>query len=117
MMKNDRNSRKTAVLQSEKGLSRNHFRLILILIAIIVIALIAHGILRPDRNASLKIIYTGNMEGQIVGTEEYAGYARVASLAKEAASDGSHVLLLDAGNCLGGSIHAEVDEGQSMVSI
>ena len=116
-MKNDRNSRKTAVLQSEKGLSRNHFRLILILIAIIVIALIAHGILRPDRNASLKIIYTGNMEGQIVGTEEYAGYARVASLAKEAASDGSHVLLLDAGNCLGGSIHAEVDEGQSMVSI
>lgn len=57
------------------------------------------------------------MEGQIVGTEEYAGYARVASLAKEAASDGSHVLLLDAGNCLGGSIHAEVDEGQSMVSI
>ena len=58
-MKNDRNSRKTAVLQSEKGLSRNHFRLILILIAIIVIALIAHGILRPDRNASLKIIYTG----------------------------------------------------------
>ena len=117
MMKNDRNSRKTAVLQSEKGLSRNHFRLILILIAIIVIALIAHGILRPDRNASLKIIYTGNMKGQIVGTEEYAGYARVASLAKEAASDGSHVLLLDAGNCLGGSIHAEVDEGQSMVSI
>ena len=116
-MKNDRSSRKTAVLQSEKGLSRNHFRLILILIAIIVIALIAHGILRPDRNASLKIIYTGNMEGQIVGTEEYAGYARVASLAKEAASDGSHVLLLDAGNCLGGSIHAEVDEGQSMVSI
>lgn len=116
-MKNDRNSRKTAVLQSEKGLSRNHFRLILILIAIIVIALIAHGILRPDRNASLKIIYTGNMEGQIVGTEEYAGYARVASLAKEAASDGRHVLLLDAGNCLGGSIHAEVDEGQSMVSI
>ena len=116
-MKNDRNSRKTAVLQSEKGLSRNHFRLILILIAIIVIALIAHGILRPDRNASLKIIYTGNMEGQIVGTEEYAGYARVASLAKEAASDGSHVLLHDAGNCLGGSIHAEVDEGQSMVSI
>lgn len=79
--------------------------------------MIAHGILRPDRNASLKIIYTGNMEGQIVGTEEYAGYARVASLAKEAASDGSHVLLLDAGNCLGGSIHAEVDEGQSMVSI
>lgn len=116
-MKNDRNSRKTAVLQSEKGLSRNHFRLILILIAIIVIALIAHGILRPDRNASLKIIYTGNMEGQIVGTEEYAGYARVASLAKEAASDGSHILLLDAGNCLGGSINAEVDEGQSMVSI
>lgn len=39
-MKNDRNSRKTAVLQSEKGLSRNHFRLILILIAIIVIALL-----------------------------------------------------------------------------
>lgn len=116
-MKNDRNSRKTAVLQSEKGLSRNHFRLILILIAIIVIALIAHGILRPDRNASLKIIYTGNMEGQIAGTEEYAGYARVASLAKEAASDGGHVLLLDAGNCLGGSINAEVDEGQSMVSI
>ena len=116
-MKNDRNSRKTAVLQSEKGLSRNHFRLILILIAIIVIALIAHGILRPDRNASLKIIYTGNMEGQIVGTEEYAGYARVASLAKEAASDGSHILLLDAGNCLGGNINAEVDEGQSMVSI
>ncbi len=116
-MKNDRNSRKTAVLQSENGLSRKHFRLILILIAIIIIALIAHGILRPDRNASLKIIYTGNIEGQIEGSEEYAGYARVASLAKEAASDGSHILLLDAGNCLGGSINAEVDEGQSMVSI
>jgi len=117
MKKNDRNSSKTAVLQSENGLSKKHFRLILILIVIIIIALIAHGILRPDRNASLKIIYTGDVEGQIDGTEEYAGYARIASLAKEAASDGSHVLLLDAGNCLGGSINAEVDEGQSMVSI
>lgn len=117
MKKNDRNSGKTAVLQSENGLSKKHFRLILILIAIIIIALIAHGILRPDRNASLKIIYTSNMEGQIAGTEEYAGYAKIAALAKEAASDGSHVLLLDAGNCLGGSTNAEVDEGQSVLSI
>lgn len=117
MKKNDRNSEKTAVLQSENGLSKKHFQLILILIAIIVIALIAHGILRPDRNASLKIIYTGNMKGQITSTEEYAGYAKIASLAKEAASDGSHVLLLDAGNCLGGNTNAEVDEGQSVLSI
>ena len=116
-MKNDRNSRKTAVLQSENGLSQKHFRLILILIVIIVIALIAHSIFRPDRNASLKIIYTGNMEGQMDESDEYAGYAKVASLAKEAASDGSHILLLDAGNCLGGSINTEIDEGQSMVSI
>lgn len=117
MKKNDRNSRKTAVLQSGNSLSRHHLQLILLLIAVIVIALIAHGILRPDRNASLKIIYTGNIEGQITGTEEYAGYSKIAALAREAASDGSHVLLLDAGNCLGGSIHAEVDEGQSILSI
>lgn len=116
-MRNDRSSRKTAVLQSENGLSKKHFRLILILIVIIAVALIAHGIFRPDRNASLKIIYTGNMEGQTEGTEEYAGYARIASLAKEAASDGSHVLLLDAGNCLGGSSNAETGEGASIISI
>lgn len=117
MKKNDRNSRKTAVLQPKEGLSGKHLRLIILLCAIIVIALIAHCILRPDRNASLKIIYTGNMEGQVESTEEYAGYARIASLAKKLASDGSHVLLLDAGNSLGGSINAEVDEGQSMISI
>ena len=117
MKRNDRANGKTAVLQSENNISKKHFRLILILIAVIVIALIAHSILRPDRNASLKIIYTGNMEGQIDSSEAYAGYAKIAALAKEAASDGSHVLLLDAGNCLGGSINAEVNEGQSILSI
>ena len=99
-------------------LSRRHFYIIIVLIVIILVALIAHTILRPDRNATLRIIYTSDMQGQITYSDgQYAGYEKVAALSHKLSSEGDHVLLLDAGNCLGDSVIAEMDNGQSILSL
>lgn len=99
-------------------LSKRHFYMIIVLISIILAALIAHTILRPDRNAALRIIYTSDMQGQITYLDgQYAGYEKVAALSHKLASEGDHVLLLDAGNCLGDSVIAEMDNGQSVLSL
>lgn len=105
------------IVQTEH-LSRRHFYIIIVLIVIILAALIAHTILRPDRNATLRIIYTSDVQGQITYSDgQYAGYEKVAALSHKLASEGDHVLLLDAGNCLGDSVIAEMDNGQSILSL
>lgn len=63
MKKNNIHSQQDTV-QTEH-LSRRHFYIIIVLIVIILVALVAHTILRPDRNATLRIIYTSDMQGQI----------------------------------------------------
>lgn len=104
--------------QSSNRLTRRNLYLILVLIVIIFIALIAHTILRPDRNAALKIIYTGDVQGQIGNVDgEYVGYEKIAALKKQFSDDGDHVLLLDAGNCLGDSTAGEIDDGQSILEL
>lgn len=103
---------------THNGLSGRHGILILFLIAVIILAVIGHFMFRPDRNASLQIIYTGDLQGQTAYSPgQYAGYEKIAALAKKASGDGSHVLLLDAGNCLGGSETAEIDDGYSMITL
>ena len=112
MKKNNIHSQQDTV-QTEH-LSRRHFYIIIVLIVIILVALIAHTILRPDRNATLRIIYTSDMQGQITYSDgQYAGYEKVAALSHKLSSEGDHVLLLDAGNCLGDSVIAEMDNGHS----
>lgn len=116
MKKNNIHSQQDTV-QTEH-LSRRHFYIIIVLIVIILVALIAHTILRPDRNATLRIIYTSDMQGQITYSDgQYAGYEKVAALSHKLSSEGDHVLLLDAGNCLGDSVIAEMDNGQSILSL
>ena len=116
MKKNNIHSQPDTV-QTEH-LSRRHFYIIIVLIVIILAALIAHTILRPDRNATLRIIYTSDVQGQITYSDgQYAGYEKVAALSHKLASEGDHVLLLDAGNCLGDSVIAEMDNGQSILSL
>lgn len=116
MKKNNIHSQQDTV-QTEH-LSRRHFYIIIVLIVIILVALIAHTILRPDRNATLRIIYTSDMQGQITYSDgQYAGYEKVAALSHKLFSEGDHVLLLDAGNCLGDSVIAEMDNGQSILSL
>ena len=116
MKKNNIHSQQDTV-QTEH-LSRRHFYIIIVLIVIILVALIAHTILRPDRNATLRIIYTSDMQGQINYSDgQYAGYEKVAALSHKLSSEGDHVLLLDAGNCLGDSVIAEMDNGQSILSL
>lgn len=116
MKKNNIHSQPDTV-QTEH-LSRRHFYIIIVLIVIILAALIAHTILRPDRNATLRIIYTSDMQGQITYSDgQYAGYEKVAALSHKLSSEGDHVLLLDAGNCLGDSVIAEMDNGQSILSL
>ena len=79
MKKNNIHSQQDTV-QTEH-LSRRHFYIIIVLIVIILVALIAHTILRPDRNATLRIIYTSDMQGQITYSDgQYAGYEKVAAL-------------------------------------
>ena len=79
MKKNNIHSQQDTV-QTEH-LSRRHFYIIIVLIVIILVALIAHTILRPDRNATLRIIYTSDMQGQINYSDgQYAGYEKVAAL-------------------------------------
>ena len=100
------------------GKLNKHRLLILFLLAVIVMAVIGHFMFRPDRNATLRIIYTSDLQGQTAYTAgKYAGYEKIAALAEKTSSDGSQVLLLDAGNCLGGSEAAEIDDGSSMISL
>ena len=116
MKKNNIHSQQDTV-QTEH-LSRRHFYIIIVLIVIILVALIAHTILRPDRNATLRIIYTSDLQGQITYSDgQYVGYEKVAALSHKLSSEGDHVLLLDAGNCLGDSVIAEMDNGQSILSL
>lgn len=100
------------------GLTKRHQMMILGLLMVILAAVIGHFLLRPDRNAALKIVYTGDIQGQIAyDAGNYAGYEKIAAIAKEAARDGSHVLLLDTGNCLGGNEAGEMDNGSSIISL
>lgn len=97
---------------------KRNLYLIFGLIVVVIAALTLHVILRPDRNASLKIIYTNDMQGQVEYSDgQYAGYAKIAALRQQFLDDGAHVLMLDAGNCLGDHVAAEMDDGQSMISV
>lgn len=112
------NDRKQKQTPDNGGLWGRHRILILFLTAIIVLAVIGHFMFRPDRNASLQIIYTGDLQGQAAYTPgTYAGYEKIAALAEKALREGRQVLLLDVGNCLGGSEMAEIDDGHSMISL
>ena len=105
MKKNNIHSQQDTV-QTEH-LSRRHFYIIIVLIVMILVALIAHTILRPDRNATLRIIYTSDMQGQITYSDgQYAGYEKVAALSHKLSSEGDHVLLLE------GEVGILNDEGE-----
>ena len=105
MKKNNIHSQQDTV-QTEH-LSRRHFYIIIVLIVITLVALIAHTILRPDRNATLRIIYTSDMQGQITYSDgQYAGYEKVAALSHKLSSEGDHVLLLE------GEVGILNDEGE-----
>ena len=85
--------------------------IIFILLLIIIAAISAQFLLRPDRGGSFTIIYTGDIQGAVsYSTGEHAGYEKIAAIASEAESEGK-TLLIDAGGCLGGSEEAETDNG------
>lgn len=91
--------------------------IIFILLLIIIAAISAQYLLRPDRGGSFTIIYTGDIQGAVsYSTGEHAGYEKIAAIASEAESEGK-TLLIDAGGCLGGSEEAETDNGLSMISV
>lgn len=92
--------------------------LIFILPAVIVVALIAWVVLKPDRKAALEIIYTGGIKGAVSYEEgNSAGYAKIASYARQCMEISDKVLLVDTGDCFGGSETAEINNGSSMVEI
>ncbi len=111
-------NQKETMPPSAFGLSRRHQMIVIGLLAVILAAVIGHFIFRPDRNAALKIVYSGDIQGQIAYEGGlYAGYEKIAAIAREAANDGSDVLLLDTGNCLGGNEAAEMDDGRSIIAL
>lgn len=111
-------NRKNQGQAQSNSLPKHHQLLIIFLLAVILLAVAGHFILRPDRNAVLRIIYTSDLQGQIAYSQgNYAGYEKVAALAKQSSADGSNVLLLDTGNSLGGSETAEIDDGHSIIKL
>ena len=90
---------------------------VFVLLIIVISAVAAQFLLRPDRKASFSIIYTGDIEGTVsYSAGEHAGYEKIAALAADAEAD-HRTVLIDAGGCLGGSEAAETDNGVSMIAL
>ena len=91
--------------------------IIFVLLLIVIAAISAQFLLKPDRGGKFTIIYTGDIQGAVsYSAGEHAGYEKIAAIAAEAESDGK-TLLIDAGGCLGGSEEAETDNGLSVISV
>lgn len=92
--------------------------LLLVLALIIVAAIIAQILVRPNRSASLKIVYTGGIQGHYQYEESVsAGYGRIVSVTEQYQEAGSDVVLVDSGSSLGGSSSAELSSGESMLEL
>ncbi len=91
---------------------------VVILLGVVIISVIGHFIVRPDRSAVLNIVYTGDIRGQISFSEgSGAGYGKISGIASAVSDDDDSVILIDAGNCLAGSAAAETDGGREIVNI
>ena len=92
--------------------------LLLVLALIVIAAIIAQILLRPNRSALLKIIYTGGIQGHYQYEENVsAGYGRIVAVKDQYEEDGSDVVLIDSGNSLGGNSSAELSSGESMLGL
>ncbi len=91
---------------------------VVFLLAVVIISVIGHFIVRPDRSATLHIVYTGDIRGQISFSEgSGAGYGKISGIASAIKADDDSVILVDAGNCLAGSVSAETDGGREIINI
>ena len=92
--------------------------LLIILALIVIAAIIAQVLLRPDRSASIKIVYTGGIQGHYQYEENVsAGYGRIVALTESYKDDGYDVMLLDSGGSLGGSSSVELSSGENMLRL
>lgn len=92
--------------------------LLLVLALIVIAAIIAQILLRPNRSALLKIVYTGGIQGHYQYEENVsAGYGRIAAVKDQYEEEGSDVVLIDSGNSLGGNSSAELSSGESMLGL
>ena len=95
------------------GITRRRKIVILILLLIVIAAVFAQIIFRPDRKADLKVVVSGGVQGRLTYEKGRSlGYEGISSL-----KTGRNVLLLDAGDCLGGSESAETGEGLGVINI
>lgn len=93
--------------------------IIFFLLCFVIAAVILQITLKPNRHADIRIIYTANIQGNVSYQQgEYPGYEKISAAVSQAASSGcDQVLTVDAGSCLGGGATAEIDSGQSVVSM
>ena len=92
--------------------------LLLVLALIIIAAIIAQVLLRPNRSALLKIVYTGGIQGHYQYEENVsAGYGKIVSVKDQYREEGHEVILIDSGGSFGGSSNAELSSGESMLGL
>lgn len=92
--------------------------LLIILALIVIAAIVAQILLRPDRKASLMILYTGGIQGHYQYEEGVsAGYGKIMAVADRYREEGYEVVLIDSGSSLGGSSGAELSGGSGMLSM
>ncbi len=92
--------------------------LILLLVVIIFAAVAAQFLFHPDRKATIQLIYTGDILGNVSYEQgKYAGYEKIAAVRQDAEKNGANTFLIDVGNCLGGSETAEFDKGASIIGL
>ena len=92
--------------------------LLLVLGLIIIAAIIAQVLLRPNRSALLKIVYTGGIQGHYQYEENVsAGYGKIVSVKDQYRKEGHEVILIDSGGSFGGSSSAELSSGESMLGL
>lgn len=92
--------------------------LLLVLALIVVAAIIMQILLRPNRSALLKIVYTGGIQGHYQYEENVsAGYGKIVSVKDQYRDEGCEVILIDSGSSLGGSSSAELSSGESMLEL
>ncbi len=88
-----------------------------VLLLIVIAAIAAQFLLRPDKKATFTIVYTNDIQGAVSYEPGVrAGYEKISSLASDSEEKGK-TFLIDAGGCLGGSETAETDNGASMIAL
>ena len=96
---------------------RRRIWLILILILIVLAALVGQYLLKPDRRAQIRVIYTGGIQGHLdYKKDSCIGAGNLSELAAD--DDGTdRTILIDVGDSLGGSEVVMPDQGRDMIGL